>query len=133
MEQTQRIPEELRNRLRPHQARVSEILELGLAVFEELLPPPEELVAYSRQELDEEAREALAERLALDEEAVDELLDLAEEVRHELRATDGTSEVDGWDAALDGAYALLSAGDRTGALGRLRRGLGLATVSEVAS
>ena len=75
MELTLKVPDELKPRLRNRKAQLLEILELGLEVIEERAPTPEELVAYARRELDEEARETLAERLALDQEAVDDLLD----------------------------------------------------------
>lgn len=76
MELTLELPDELEERLRANEARLEEILELGLAALEDDPPTPEELVAYSRRQLDDEAREALAERLALDAGAVDDLLDL---------------------------------------------------------
>jgi len=61
-----------------------------------------------------------------------ELLDLLAEVRAEVRATRGTSEVSGWLEALDdGVVALVLSGDVAEARALLRRHLGLAT--EVAS
>ena len=76
MELNLKVPEGLGNRLRAYESRLVEILELGLAAFEDNPPTPEELLAYSRRELDDGKRAALTERLALDSASVDDLLDL---------------------------------------------------------
>lgn len=55
-----------------------------------------------------------------------ELLDLLAETRHEVRTTQGTSEVAGWDEALDnGVLDLIIAGDPVGARLKLRDALDL--------
>jgi hypothetical protein len=75
MELTLNLPDEMVSRLRPHENRLGQILQLGLEAFETAAPTPEELLAYAQGELDDEARADLMERLALDADAVDDLLD----------------------------------------------------------
>jgi len=58
----------------------------------------------------------------------DQLMDLLVEVRAEARAVLGTSEVKGWNEALDnGAFDLVAAGDIDAARALLRSSLGLNT------
>lgn len=115
MELNLNVPDEMVSRLRPHENRLLQILELGLDALEtapdnegslrvqvevsdpeeptwtrtaqnyalsdrSLAPPeepcPEDLRALEEGTLDPEARDNLLERLAVDREAVDELLDL---------------------------------------------------------
>ena len=64
---------------------------------------------------------------------LEQLVELAAEVRAELRDTVGTAEVPGWDAALDAALAQLRAADVDHARDALRAGVGLGLIDEVAS
>lgn len=106
MQLTVDIPEEMVPRLRPHEKRLTRVLELGLEALEasgsgsgaeaseeaalqqaasafteraldddEEPLTPEELVAYAEERLGKAERAELEERLALEPEAVDELLD----------------------------------------------------------
>jgi len=60
------------------------------------------------------------------DERYDKLLDLLAEVRAEARYVLGTSEVRGWNEALDaGLFELVAAGDLDTARAQLRRSLGL--------
>lgn len=55
-----------------------------------------------------------------------ELLDLLAQVRAEAQSELGTSELKGWQTALDdGLFELVASGDRATAYGRLRKHLGL--------
>lgn len=74
MELTLKVSKDLGTRLRSHESRLAEILELGLEIIESQ-PTPEELVAYSRGELEAGARADFVERLARDRGAVQDLLD----------------------------------------------------------
>jgi precorrin-2 dehydrogenase/sirohydrochlorin ferrochelatase len=80
------------------------------------------LASWLRRELEREVASGHAQ-----------LLDLLTEVREETRSTFGTSEIAGWDAALDdGLLDLVRSGRIEAARASLRRHLGLET-SEVAS
>jgi hypothetical protein len=82
MELTFEIPDELAHRLSGREQDLARVIELGLEALEdeesaaEDTPiSPEELVAHARGELEEGQQQELLERLALDADAADDLLD----------------------------------------------------------
>lgn len=113
MKLTLELPDTLESRLRHRQDHLVDILELGLSAFEDQSPTPEELVAYSRGELDPDTSVALRERLARDPEAVDDLLDLEHFEAPEPPTEDRRLDEDDVDRALADFRARLITAETT--------------------